>query len=147
MKDKGWLLFFGVVAFLVIAGGGGTAVMNYAGILTPKQIYDLATGAGFAGVDAVVATAIALAESGGNPQAHGDKTKGSGRGSFGLWQIYSDAHPEFGPDFTLLFDPKRNAAAAFSVYRDAGSSFTPWTTYNSGAFEAFYERAATDSEG
>lgn len=83
--------------------------------------------AGFSATDAVTAAAVALAESSGNPAAVGD-----GGNSIGLWQIYLPVHPEFsGEDLT---DPQTNANAAFSVWQAAGGSFSPWTTYGSGAY-------------
>ena len=101
------------------------------------QLVALASGAGFQGDDLVTAVAVALAESGGNPQAYNpEKRAGAaqGYGSFGLWQIYRSAHPEF--EGQNLFDPQTNAAAAFSVYRGAGNSFHPWSTFKSGAYLA-----------
>lgn len=97
--------------------------MNY----TLAQLESLAMSAGFSATDAVTAAAVALAESSGNPAAVGD-----GGNSIGLWQIYLPAHPEFsGEDLT---DPQTNANAAFSVWQAAGGSFSPWTTYGSGAY-------------
>lgn len=109
-------------------------------------IVTVASKAGFTGSDLVTAVAVALAESGGNPMAHGDTTLGSGTGSFGLWQIYSDAHPEWGPDFTVLYDPQTNANAAFQIYRDAGFSFSPWSTYKSGKYAQFRQDAINGIE-
>jgi hypothetical protein len=56
--------------------------------LSVLEIYRLARRAGFSADndDAVTATAIALAESGGNPDAHNTNKK-TGDNSFGLWQI------------------------------------------------------------
>lgn len=104
--------------------------------LSAEQIGEYASNAGFVGGDLVTAIAIAFAESSGNTHAHGDLTLAPS-GSYGLWQIYSGAHPEYGPDFTILYDPQTNATAAFAIYQAAGNNFTPWTTYNSGRYEAF----------
>jgi hypothetical protein len=93
------------------------------GPLGPAQIASLASAAGFAGSDLITSVAIALAESSGNPAATGLL------GEIGLWQIYPAAHPEFGPDFSGLYDPQTNAIAAFQVYQRAGNSFRPWSTY------------------
>lgn len=109
-------------------------------VLTQYSIADLiplAQSVGFSGDALIKAVSIAMAESSGDPNAHGDTTLGSGTGSFGLWQIYSDAHPEFGPDFTKLYDPQVNANAAYQIYRAAGYSFSPWTTFKNGAYLAF----------
>lgn len=97
------------------------------GILSPSQIAQYAAQAGFTGSNLVIAVAIALGESSGDPSAHGDRTIGSGAGSWGLWQIYLDAHPEYqGVDLT---DPATNAAAAFSIFSARGN-FTDWSVYN-----------------
>ena len=108
--------------------------------LSSQQIAQLASNAGFVGDDLITAVAVALAESSGNPHAHGDLGL-PGEGSFGLWQIYSAAHPEYGPDFTALYDPQTNANAAYSIYQTAGFRFTPWTTYKEGTYSAYITQA------
>jgi Lysozyme like domain len=105
--------------------------------LNIPQLVMLAGNAGFSGTDLVTAVAVALAESGGNPQAYNPERQAGaaqGFGSFGLWQIYLQAHPEFSG--SNLFDPQTNASAAFSVYRGAGGTFAPWSTFKSGAYLA-----------
>lgn len=102
--------------------------------MTPADIGTVAANAGFSGDDLATAIAVAMAESSGNPNAWGDA--GIGAGSFGLWQISSKYHPEYGPDFTQLYDPQTNANAAFAVYSQAGNSFSPWSTFKSGAYLA-----------
>jgi hypothetical protein len=100
--------------------------------LPAGAIATYAANAGFSGADLDTAVAIALAESSGNPSSVGDRLIG---GSVGLWQIYLPMHPEFaGWDLT---DPQTNANAAYSVYRAAGNSFTPWTTFKTGAYRAY----------
>jgi hypothetical protein len=108
--------------------------------MTISEIASVASNAGFEGQDLVTAVAVALAESGGNPQAWGDA--GIGEGSFGLWQISSKYHPEYGPDFTALYDPQTNANAAFAIYSAAGNSFSPWSTFNLGSYQEFMDSAA-----
>lgn len=101
------------------------------------QIVALAVQAGFAGPDLAVAVSIALAESGGDPQAYNPERAANtpqGYGSFGLWQIYLKAHPEY--KGMNLFDPPANASAAFSIYTAAGNSFRPWSTFKNGAYLA-----------
>ena len=105
--------------------------------LTPTQISSFASKAGFIGANLVTAIAVALAESSGNPNAYNPETAAgtpAGLGSYGLWQIYLNAHPEFTGE--NLFDPQTNANAAFSVFTAAGG-FTPWTTFNNGAYLQF----------
>ncbi len=126
----------------ILIGIAGAALLFVGDVVyTASQILSVAANAGFNGSDLITAVAIALAESGGNPKAHGDTSLGSGTGSFGLWQIYSDAHPEFGPDFTQLYDPQTNANAAFSIYQAAGYHFTPWTTFKTGAYLTYIPTA------
>lgn len=106
--------------------------------LTISQLTALAAGAGFSGDDLATAVAIALAESEGNPQAYNpEKAAGAaqGHGSFGLWQIYITAHPEFASE--NLLDPQTNAAAAFAIYTAAGNSFRLWSTFTNGAYQAY----------
>lgn len=125
------------------------AVLTPAGwgnMLSASQIYSLARGAGWHVGDAVIATAIALAESSGNPRAYNPETAAGtpeGLGSYGLWQIYRKAHPEFMN--VDLYDPSANAAAAYSVWRGAGNSFRPWSTYKNGNYMAWLNEAQSVS--
>ena len=101
------------------------------------QLIALAAGAGFVGDDLTTAVSIALAESGGDPNAYNPERAANtpqGMGSFGLWQIYLKAHPEYKGQ--NLFDPQLNASAAFAVYSSAGNSFRPWSTFGNGAYLA-----------
>lgn len=117
--------------------------------LTRDQIAMYAQAAGLSAADAKTATAIALAESGGNPQAHNGNAA-TGDDSYGLWQInMTDAAG--GPSRrrrlgltsdAQLFDPAVNARA-MAMISSNGRDFTPWTTYTSGA----YKRAAAQQAG
>lgn len=100
--------------------------------LNAAQIQGYAAAAGFSGAALATAVAIALAESSGNPAAVNPNDPG---GSYGLWQINMAAHPEFAG--LNLADPQTNANCAFQVYLQAGGSFTPWSTYGSGAYTAY----------
>ena len=103
-----------------------------------------ARNAGFQGADLLTAVAVALAESSGDPNAYNPETAAGapeGEGSYGLWQIYLHAHPEF--QGQNLFDPQTNANAAYAVYRAAGNSFRPWSTYLNGAYTAHLTEAGT----
>jgi Lysozyme like domain len=107
------------------------------GAQSPWTIADVASNAGFSGVDLVTAVAIAYAESSGNPGAVGDNGD-----SIGLWQINLPNHPEYqGVDLT---DPQTNANAAFAIYSAAGNSFSPWTTFKTGAYESNLPQAQSD---
>jgi hypothetical protein len=121
--------------------------------LSPAQIAQYAAAAGFTGNDLLTAVDIALAESnGGNPNAYfsepqdvpgkyGRVSANDGKGSYGLWQIYLAAHPEFSG--VNLLDPQTNANAAYSIYAVAGG-FTPWSTYTSGEY-GMYESPAVQA--
>ena len=98
-------------------------------LLSASDLLGIAAAAGFSGPDLATAAAIALAESSGNPQAVNPE------GSYGLWQIYVKDHPEFSS--MDLFQPDANAAAAYTVYQQAGYSFRPWSTFKSGKYLQF----------
>jgi cell wall-associated NlpC family hydrolase len=86
-----------------------------------EQIYGFCRMAGFSPDEAATFTAIALAESGGNSQAHNP----IGEDSKGLFQINARAHPGLDSKYNL-YDPQQNARAAFEVSR-GGSDASPWT--------------------
>jgi Lysozyme like domain len=105
--------------------------------LSISQLLAVAAAAGFSGDDLATAVSIALAESGGNPQAYNPEHgagAAQGKGSYGLWQIYITAHPEYSA--AQLLDPGYNAQAAYAVYSQAGSTFRPWSTFGNGAYLA-----------
>lgn len=106
------------------------------GPLTKSQLEQLWVQAGGNPADANVAASIALAESGGNVGAAGDVgLGGSGPTSFGLWQVHTPAHPQYNAA-ELASNPLYNARAAVAI-SDNGASFTPWSTYNSGAYRQY----------
>ena len=120
------------IAYLVVTSGAANASTDGSGgTLNASQIRSLAAAAGFSGSNLDTAVAIALAESSGNTAAIGDPTLGV---SVGLWQINLKAHPEYTKQ--QLLDPQANANAAYAVFGDAGS-FRPWTTFNTGAYQAY----------
>jgi lysozyme-like protein len=93
--------------------------------------------------------AIALAESGGSINALNDNAA-TGDYSVGPWQInyYGDMRvprtKQFGSPDKLRSDPLANAKAAVAL-ASGGSGLSNWTTFTSGAYEAFF-RAATPAE-
>ena len=90
-------------------------------VLSAVEIYRFARLAGFSPDQAVTMTAVALAESGGNSDAHNPH----GENSQGLWQINAAAHPNYAAQ--NLYDPLTNARAAFEVSH-GGQDVSPWTT-------------------
>lgn len=90
------------------------------GVLSPNELYQLALSAGFPSDTAVKMTAIALKESGGNPQAFNGVPPDE---SYGLWQInmIGDLGARRLALFGLsskaqLFDPTVNARAAYITW-------------------------------
>lgn len=139
MKDNIRVILFGglviAIAYILYLLIEGDINVNLA---------QLASNAGFTGDDLQTAVAIALAESQGNPNAYNPETAAGtpqGKGSYGLWQIYLKAHPEFAGQ--NLYDPQTNANAAYRVYVAAGYSFSPWSTFGSGAYQAFLDQASS----
>jgi len=109
----------------------GMGIAPTGGTLTMEQLVGIAKGAGFSDDNAVIAAAIAMAESGGNSNAHNPKPPDN---SYGLWQInmIGDLGPARRQQYGLssneqLFDPVTNAKIAFRI--SGGSNFSPWTTY------------------
>lgn len=97
--------------------------------LGPPQIAQYARQAGFTGNNLAIAVAIAMAESSGDTLATNVNTNGTV--DYGLWQINS-VHSRYIPS-RLLNEPLYNAQAAYNI-SGQGRSFTPWTTYNTGAY-------------
>jgi hypothetical protein len=100
--------------------------------LNAQQIAGYASAAGFPPDQIATATAVALAESGGETTATNRNSNGST--DYGLWQI-NTVHGQ------LLnqgdkFNPLDNAKMALTVYARAGNKWTPWTVYKSGAYRA-----------
>lgn len=130
---------------MIFAIGGIIAALLVFTAMIGKKITGIAIyarNAGFTGADLLTAVAIALAESGGNPDAYNPETAAGtpeGLGSYGLWQIYLKAHPNF--QGLNLFDPQTNANAAYEVYAEAGNSFQPWSTFKNGAYVAHLSEA------
>lgn len=110
---------------------------------SPIQIAGYAYQAGFRGNDLIMSVAVALAESGGDPNAYNPEPGAGtpkGHGSRGLWQIYGWAHPSYDSD--KYYDPQLNAQAAYAIYKGAKNKFTDWSTFNNGAAKALYNTIA-----
>jgi hypothetical protein len=112
--------------------------------LSMSQIAQVALNAGLPENKVATAVAIAMAESGGNTQAHNRVPPDN---SYGLWQInmLGDLGPARRKQFGLsgnddLFSPAVNAKAMVAISGN-GSNWRPWTTYTGGAFLAFLPSA------
>lgn len=112
--------------------------------LTAAEIYAINRQAGFDPISAAFATAIALAESGGNPKAIGDENNPTpGSKSVGLFQInYSPARDSKVTyrDPVSNLDPLQNARSAF-IISNGGKNFGPWTTWKNGDYKKFFNSA------
>lgn len=100
--------------------------------------------AGFDDQRARLMTAIAMGESGLNPQAH-NPNAATGDNSYGLTQINMLGNlqgprlKEFGIESNeQLFDPLTNAKAAYSV-SGGGQNFSPWSVYKKGAHQQYID--------
>ncbi len=105
--------------------------------IAQADLYTLAVQAGLKPARARIAAAIAISESGGDPNAH--NTKGPDN-SYGLWQINMKGAlgparlKQFGiASADQLLDPATNARAMATLSKQ-GSDFRPWSTYLSGAY-------------
>jgi Lysozyme like domain len=100
------------------------------------QVAALAKLGGFSGHDEITTmTAIALAESGGRMVKGGPNHNGTY--DWGIWQI-NDIHK---PSEAIKTNPVANAKAAHAIYVQAGNSYKPWSTYNSGKYKDFWTEA------
>ena len=114
--------------------------------LTPAQIKGYAAGAGFSGNDLTVATAVALAESGGNTTSHNATPPDN---SYGLMQInmLGSMGPARRKQYALsknedLYDPVVNMRVAYGIYKGGGNTFKPWTTFTRGTYKKHMEAAS-----
>jgi len=110
-------------------------------VVSDRSIANYAYNAGFRGNALVIAIAIAIAESGGNTMAYNPETAAgttAGMGSYGLWQIYRKAHPQYTAQY--LYNPANNAKAAWSISKQ-GTYWHPWTTWTRGTYKTKLPRA------
>lgn len=115
------------------------------GAVSDAQRYQLARLAGWGAEDAIIATAISLAENGsGNPAALSGLNDNGSR-DLGIMQINSVWWPQFGGQLSLI-DPWRNMQAAYYIKGRQG--WCAWSTYeascgpgHTGSFRAFLARA------
>ena len=108
--------------------------------LSPAEIAGYARAAGLSGTAVVAATAIALAESGGNPAAVHHNTDKHRTTDVGLWQINTFWHPQY--DAEKLKDPAYNARAMAAISNN-GTSWSAWTTYGTTRYQAKLAEATT----
>lgn len=115
------------------------------GRLSSDQIAQFAYSAGFRGDALATAVAVALAESGGDPDVLGDLSlqDATWGPSVGLWQVRS-LKTQKGTggdrDQLALTSPSHNATAAYHI-SNGGSSFKPWTMYTNGQYKKYLSAA------
>ncbi len=97
--------------------------------MTKAALLELARSVGFPNPQ--LAVAIALAESGGVPNAI---ARSSRENSIGLWQINIKVHTKYTAED--MADPKKNALAALELSKQ-GNDWRPWTQYRNGAYKRF----------
>jgi len=145
-SSRGWVVAAALLVAVAAAGGAPAApgvaeavspAVPASGRLAAADIHRLAVAAGLSADAAVTATAVALAESGGQVAVAGDEglVDDEWGPSVGLWQIRCrhDATGSGAPrDCARLTDPAFNAAAMAAVSA-AGASWAPWSAYTSGA--------------
>lgn len=119
------------------SGGIAAAPADAAGkTLTDNQIATWARSGGFTDNDVATAVAVALAESGGRYAAV-SAPNFNGTRDYGLWQINS-VHAQLFQQYPTWWDAS-NAKMAKTVH--AGQGWKAWTTFNSGAYLLFMDRA------
>jgi len=107
-----------------------------------SQIYSLAKNAGLPDDKARIAAAIAMAESGGNPNDLNDNP-GTGDLSYGLWQI--NMIGSMGPSRRAMYGLSKNEdlfnpvinARVMSAISHQGQNFTAWSTYKDGKYNQY----------
>lgn len=121
------------------------AVTDVKTVLSANEIAYYAKQAGFPAGEIGLATAIALAESGGNTRAHNTRPPDD---SYGLWQINMygtlavGRRVQFGiATNDQLYDPATNARAALMIRR--GQGWTAWSVYTNGAYKKHLTAANT----
>jgi hypothetical protein len=122
--------------------------------LSYEYVYSLARSVGLTKSQATIATAVAAAESGLNPNNIGDQTLAK-YGSRGLWQIFTGAHSasELGLGsggwtsalVKKLEDPKNNAHAMYLI-SNKGTNWHPWSTFQHDSHLKFMSKATAAAE-
>lgn len=102
-------------------------------ILSPSQIATYAQRTGLTSTQVAIATAIALAESGGDTNAINPGNATDPEYSVGLWQINIRAHPQY--TVAQMKDPVQNAFAMFTI-SNGGTNWNPWGTYTNGSYKS-----------
>jgi peptidoglycan hydrolase-like protein with peptidoglycan-binding domain len=106
--------------------------------LTDRQIATYAMSAGFYGAKNVIAVAVCLAESGGDPDMLYRNTDARRTVDRGLMQINSHWHSEVTDEEAL--DPATAMREAYRISR-RGEDWRPWSAFKNDKHLAFLQRA------
>lgn len=109
-------------------------------VYSQSQLYQLAVSVGLASQNALIASAIAMAESSGDSNAINPGSSTDTEYSVGLWQINLLAHPQY--TVAQMQDATQNAKA-MSVISNGGTSWGAWGTYTSGIYRKFMSSTIT----
>jgi hypothetical protein len=90
------------------------------------------------GGNCATAVAVCMAESGGNPSARNVNSDSHHSVDRGLWQVNNYWHPEVSD--SCAFSSGCNAKAALKI-SSGGSNWSPWATYNGGAYKSHLSAA------
>jgi Lysozyme like domain len=104
------------------------------------SIAGFARQAGWAGGDVALATAIALAASGGDDAYEDAPLWGAGQHYVGLWGVDITANPQY--DASLMRNPVYSAEAAHTLWLASGRRWDWSPVYRSGAYRHFAAEAA-----
>lgn len=120
--------------------------------LSASQLASLATYGGWPAAEVPRSVAVALAESQGYTEAEGDVALEDAKWgpSVGPWQVRSlKAQRGTGGvrDELALLNASFNARSAHSIWVEAGNSFSPWSTYKSGAYLLYMPAASQGFAG
>jgi hypothetical protein len=137
-RGGGALVVAGVVIFALAhahgvhlpAAASTTAVVSHGGTLGCSGLERLWEQAGGSPSAAFTAAEVAIAESGGqqDPPSNAGSNY-NGKTDVGYWQINSGIWPSL-----ATTDPIGNAKAAVQISHD-GQDWSPWVTYQTGAYQ------------
>src|SRR6266705_3005021 len=157
------LLAVAAVSLILVGGAAATGASDtpappvariHLASLAPHAAAGWANNGNFGG-NLVTATAVCVAESGGNASIYycdGNGTVGTyppvtcpgGAYDRGLWQVNSKAWPQV-PD-SCAFQPACNADAAYAISVQ-GATFSPWAVYDGTGYTRYLGAAQTAVNG
>ncbi len=113
-------------------------------VLTTQQAAQYAAAAGFTGDGLNTIVAIAHAESGLDTAARHVNSDAQSSVDRGILQINNYWHSEVSD--SCAYDPACAFQSGYSISQN-GTNFTPWSTYNSGAYRQYYQNLSGGSTG